>query len=153
VTPFRLHFQRSRRQRLASELPQWLPAIAGSLGFGLGAAFLSYTVSPVFLLLLLLPPLLYRGLFVLLIDLLCNPRQTVVIDVTDTAFVVRSPDPQPQRDLAGIFQVFRSGTVWTVLHLDGSATAIPADAITDEQVQFLKSFALRAAAERRPRTG
>ena len=50
--------------------------------------------------------------------------------------------------LDGVFQVFRTGDTWTVLHLDGTVLTIPADAITAEQVEYLKSFARRAAAAR-----
>ena len=53
--------------------------------------------------------------------------------------------------LDGIFQVFRAGDTWTVLHLDGTVLTIPADAITAEQVDYLKSFARRSAAARAKR--
>ena len=69
VTPFRIAFTLSRRQRLAVELMPWLPAVAASLGFAVGAAFLATAASPGFLLLLLVPPLMYRGLVVLVFDL------------------------------------------------------------------------------------
>ena len=46
VVPFHLHYTLSRRQRLATEIYPWLPAIAGSIGFVLGALYLATTVSP-----------------------------------------------------------------------------------------------------------
>jgi hypothetical protein len=44
--------------------------------------------------------------------------------------------------------MFHTDDVWTVLHLDGSVLTIPADAITTEQIEYLRSFARRAAAAR-----
>ena len=70
VSPsFRLHYSLSRRQRLAVELVPWLPAIAGTIGFGTGAAFLVVNVSPWFFPFLLLPVTVYRGLFAFLFDI------------------------------------------------------------------------------------
>ena len=53
--------------------------------------------------------------------------------------------------LDGIFQVYRSenGAVWTVLHLDGTVLTIPADVIASDQLDYLKSFAMRGARERK----
>ena len=54
-------------------------------------------------------------------------------------------------DLDGIFQVFRSenGSTWTVLHFDGTVLTIPTDVISLDQLDYLKSFALRSARERK----
>ena len=151
MIPFHLRYSRSRRGRLAAELPQWLPAVAGSLGFGLGAAFLTVNSSAWFLLLLLLPPLLYPGLLALLIDVVLHPQQSVEIDADETTLTVRVGGRERLLPLDGVFQVFRNGNGWAVLHLDGTTLDIPADAIAEEQVEFLKSFARKAAAERRER--
>lgn len=148
---FQLRYTLSRRQRLAVELHPWLPAIAGTIGFAIGALYLVLFVSAWFLLLFLLPPIAYRGLFVFLIDIAFRSRQPVEVTVEEDRFGVRIDGDDHRHSLEGIFQVFRSdtGATWTVLHLDGTVLTIPADAIAVEQLEYLKSFALRAARERR----
>jgi hypothetical protein len=149
--PFHLRFGLTRRHRLAAELLPWLPAIAGTTGFCIGVAYLVLSVSAWFLFLLLLPVIAYRGLFVFLFDIVFRAHLPVEVVVEDARFGVAIGSEQRWRTLDGIFQVCRSesGTMWTVLHLDGTVLMIPADAITIEQLDYLKSFALRAAAERR----
>jgi hypothetical protein len=148
VVPFHLRFTLSRRQRAAELLP-WLPAVAGTLGFGMGTVFLATVASPWFLLLLLLPIVYYRGLFLLLVELAFWPRQPVEVFVDDARLEVRTRRERRTLPLDGVIQVFRSGAAWTVLHLDRTAVLIPTDAIGAEQIEFLKSFARRAAAQRR----
>jgi hypothetical protein len=148
VEPFDLTFTLTRRQRLAVELPAWLPAIAATLGFSVGAAFLSLNVSRWFLLMFLLPAVMYRGLFVFAFDIIVRGSRTVELHTDDVGLEVRSGCEVKHLSLDGIFQVFRTGDVWTVLHLDGSNLTIPVDAINADQVGYLKSFARRAAAAR-----
>jgi hypothetical protein len=149
VAPFHVRYTLSRQQRLATELLPWVPAIAGSLGFTIGVTVLAADVSPWFLFLLLVPLTLYRGLFVLLFNLAIHSGQQVEVMVDETKLEMLSSGKRLLIPLAGIIQVFRSGTAWTVLHLDGSVLTIPAEAITDEQTNYLKSFARSAAAERK----
>jgi hypothetical protein len=148
---FQLCFTLTRRQRLAVELHPWLPAIAGTIGFVIGALYLVLFVSGWFLLLFLLPVIAYRGLFVFLLGIAFCSRQPVEVTVEEGRFGVRIDGDDRWHSLEGIFQVFRSetGAAWTVLHLDGTVLTIPADAIAFEQLEYLKSFALRAARERR----
>ena len=144
---FHLRYSLTRRQRLAVELYPWLPAIAGTIGFAIGAST-SFCSSPAwFLLLFLLPLIAYRGLFVFLFDIAFRSRQPVEVTVEEERFGVRIDGDDRWHSLEGIFQVFRSetGTTWTVLHLDGTVLTIPADAIAVEQLEYLKSFALRQA--------
>ena len=148
MEPFHLRFTLSRRQRLAVELPPWLPAVAGTIGFGLGALYAGLFASNWFLLLLILPPVMYRGLFAFAFDLVVRGGRAVEVVAGDTELEVRSAGLAQRLALAGIFQVYRSDDTWTVLHLDGSVLTIPADAITSEQIEYLKSFARRAAAAR-----
>lgn len=144
---FHLTYTLTRRQRLAVELPPWLPAVAATIGFGTGAAYAGLNASPWLFLLLLLPLIVYRGLFGFAFDILINSRSTVELlaDGTDTELEVRTEGEARRLPLGGIFQVFRSGDVWTVLHLDGTVLTIPADAIAAEQVEYLRRFARRAA--------
>lgn len=146
--PFTLRFTLSRRQRLAVELMPWLPAVAASLGFTVGAAYLAYSASAWFLLLLLVPPLVYRGLIVWLFDLIVRGGRPVEVRVSEADLEVSAGGERKRLALDGVFQVFREGDVWTVLHLDGTVLTVPADAISSEQVEYLKSFARRAAAAR-----
>jgi hypothetical protein len=146
MTPFQLHYSLSRRQRLAVELVPWLPAIAATVGFGTGAAYLVVTVSPWFAPLLLLPVALYRGLFAFAFDILVHAGRRVELAVGPTDMELRSSRTVKRVPLQGIFQVFRAEGVWTVLHLDGSVFTIPASAIAADQVEYLRSFTRRTGA-------
>jgi hypothetical protein len=149
VVPFHLRYTLSRRQRTAAELVPWVPVIAGSLGFTIGVAVLTVDVSPRFLALLLIPLTLYRGLFILLFDLTIHSGQVVEMSVDETKLEMLAGDKRLSLPLDGIIQVFRTDNAWTVLHFDGSVLSIPADAINAEQIDYLKSFARRAAEERK----
>jgi hypothetical protein len=148
---FQLHYSLTRRQRLAVELYPWLPAIAGTIGFAIGALYLVLFVSSWFFLLFFLPVIAYRGLFVFLLDIAFRSRQLVEVTVEEVRFGVRIDGVYHWHSLDGIFQVFRSetGMTWTVLHLDGAVLTIPAEAITMEKLEYLKSFAIRALRERK----
>jgi hypothetical protein len=150
VPAFHLRYALTRRQRLAVELPPWLPAVAATTGFGVGAAYAGVYASPWLLLLLVLPLVMYRGLFGFVLDILTNRGSAVelIADGTDTDLEVRTAGGAKRLPLSGVFQVFRSGDVWTVLHLDGTMLTIPADAIGDEHVAYLRTFVRRAAAAR-----
>jgi hypothetical protein len=148
VPPFCLRFILKRQQRVAEVFP-WLPALAGSLGFSIGAAFLAIAVSPWFLLFLLLPVIFYRGLFALLLELVFYPSKPVEVIVDGDELTVQTGSERRMLPLDGIIQVFRAGEVWTVLHIDGTVLHIPAGVATEKQIEFLKSFALRAAEERK----
>jgi hypothetical protein len=148
VSPFHLKFTLTRRQRLVLDLPPWLPAVAATLGFSLGAAYAGLYASPWFLLLLLLPVIVYRGLFVFAFDLVVNGGRTVEIHADDFDLEVVSCGETKRLPLDGVFQVFRSDDTWTVLHLDGTVLTIPTNAINNDQLDYLRSFARRAAAAR-----
>ncbi|MBM3978937.1 MAG: hypothetical protein FJ304_01380 [Planctomycetes bacterium] len=148
MTPFHVTYALSRLQRLRLELPQWLPAIAGGTGFAVGAAYLAATASSWFLLLLLIPLVAYRGLFRFLFELVARRGRPVELRAADGALEVRAGGAVAVLPLDGIFQVFRSGDVWTVLHLSGAVLTIPADAITADQIGYLRAFARRAHAAR-----
>jgi len=149
VTPFQLHYTLTRRQRVANELLPWVPAIAGTLGFVTGIFYLAVSVSTWFLFMLIVPAILFRGLFALLLDLLMNQGNRVELAVEDSLLQIQTDRMKSSLPLNGIIQVFRSGKVWTVLHYDGAVLTIPATAISSEQIDFLKSFARNAAAERK----
>ena len=83
MEPFHLTYTLTRRQRLAVELPPWLPAVAAALGFTFGAAFLSLNVSRWFLIMLLLPPVVYRGLFVFAFDIAFRGGRAVELIADD----------------------------------------------------------------------
>ena len=149
--PFHLRYSLTRRQRLAVELYPWLPAIAGTIGFAIGALYLVLFVSAWFLLLFLLPVIAYRGLLAFVFDVGFRARQPVEVVVEDTRLGILVDGNRRWLDLDGIFQVYRSetGSTWTALHLDGTVLTIPSDAIALDQLDYLKSFAHRSALERK----
>jgi hypothetical protein len=150
VPAFHLRYALTRRQRLAVELPPWLPAVAATIGFGTGAAYAGVYASPWLLLLLVLPLVMYRGLFRFALDIAANRGGEIelIADGTDTDLEVRTAGGVKRLPLDGVFQVFRSGDVWTVLHLDGTVLTVPVAAMADEHVAYLRTFVRRAAAAR-----
>ncbi len=148
MLPFHVRYTLTRRQRTGELLP-WLPALAASIGFCIGGAYLSTAVTPWFLLLFLLPIIFYRGLLLLLCDLAVRSRQPVELTVDENTLWVQCDATRQRLPLDGIIQVFRSDDVWTLLHRDGSSLLIPSDVLTDPQLDYLKSFARRAAEERK----
>lgn len=148
MEPFHLTYTLTRRQRLAVELPPWLPAIAATLGFSIGALYAGLYASRWLLFLLILPPLVYRGLFVFAFDVAVRGGRPVVVTEREGELVVQSGGQTKLLPLDGVFQVFREGDAWSILHLDGTVLTVPAEAITAEQVEYLKSFVRRAAAMR-----
>jgi hypothetical protein len=149
MEPFQLRYSLTRRQRLRVELVPWVPAVAGTIGFGTGAAFLVVAVSPWCFPFLLLPVVMYRGLFAFAFDLVVRGGPPTELLVDDAEMELRCGREVQRLPLDGVFQVFRSGDVWTVLHLDGTVLTIPADAITGEQVEYLRVFAHRRIAAAR----
>jgi len=149
VEPFTIRYTLTRRQRLPELLP-WIPAVAGSVGFSVGMAYLAGVASRWFLVFLALPLVLYRGLFALLVELAFYPGKPVEVTVGDEDLTVRVGGDTRQLALDGIIQVYRpeGDADWTVLHLDGTTLAIPAGLITPAQLDHLKGFALRAARQR-----
>ncbi|MDY3556129.1 hypothetical protein R5W24_005292 [Gemmata sp. JC717] len=148
MQPFHLTFTLSRRQRLGVELMPWLPAAAATVGFGVGAVYLANTVSVWFLLLLAGPLLAYPGLFRFAYEIAFCVGPPVELHVDDSMLEVTAFGERRKLALGGIFQVYKSEGVWTVLHLERAVLTIPVEAISDEQIGYLKSFARRAAAER-----
>lgn len=148
MTPFTLNYTLTRRQRVGELFP-WLPALAGSTGFGVGVLFLAAVVSPWFLFLLALPAVFYPGLFALMLDLALRGRKPVEVCAGEAELTVTADGVRRVLPLDGVIQVCRSGDDWFVLHRDGSEVTIPAVAISAAQLNFLKSFALRAFAERK----
>jgi hypothetical protein len=148
MEPFQLTFTLTRRQRLAVELPPWLPAIAATIGFGVGAAYAGLYASRWLLLLLLLPLVMYRGLFVFAFDIVFRGRLAVELIVDAVDLEVRVHGEAKRLPLEGVFQVFRDGDTWTVLHLDGTILTVPVQAISPEQIEYLRTFVRKAAAAR-----
>jgi hypothetical protein len=148
VTPFHISYSLSRQQRLRAEVLPWMPAVAGTVGFGSGALYLGSSVSPWCLFLLVLPVVMYRGLFLFAFEIVFRAGRPVELRVGETEMEVRTRGESKALPLDGVFQVFRDGDAWTILHLGGHILTIPADAITAEQVEYLRSFAHRHAAAR-----
>jgi hypothetical protein len=150
--PFVVHYSLTRRQRLAYELFPWLPALAGTLGFAFGAAYLCWAVHPVLGLFFLLPVVVYRGLFAFLWSLLRQSRLPVELQV-DQSHLRWQMTAQPPHYLPvdGIIQVCRTNdpNMWNILHHNGMVIPVPQSALTAEQLAYLRQLALRAARQRR----
>ncbi len=151
VVPFRLQYALSRRHRLAVEFTPHFPACAAALGFTCGVAYLAAVVTPWFALLLVLLAGICRGPIAFLYELAVVAARPVdvLVEVDRLGLLVEAERVWLYLD--GVIQVYRTdtGRTWTLLHMNGSVLTIPADAITAEQVEFLKGFALRSWQARR----
>lgn len=150
MVPFRLQYALGRRDRLAAELPEHLPALAAATGFVLGVGYLAAEVSAGFLVMLALPAVLTRRLTRFLFDLATVPAVPVELVVETDRLELTIGARRATLDLGGVVQLFRpeDRRNWTLLHLDGTVLTIPAAAIDAEQVAYLQGFALRAARAR-----
>jgi hypothetical protein len=150
VVPFRLHFEQSRRDRLAVQLESWAPCLAACLGFTSGMTFLSLVVSPWFALLLPLPVVVSRRFLAHLGGIIRRPTEPVEVEVTEGGLSVTAGGEHAWLPLEGVIQVGKSGDVaWTVYHYGGRVVHIPAAAITPEQLDYLKAAARRFVAARK----
>lgn len=152
MPPFCIQYELTRRPRLAAYLHVWGPCLAPCFGFTLGIAFLSLVMTPWFLVLLAVPVGLGRWYLPGLLDIALHPTEPVELAVDAEAMTVVSRRTQLRLPLDGIVQVFRAGDLWTLLHANAPPLHIPVGAITVEQADYLKGFALRAAAARRAAT-
>jgi hypothetical protein len=149
VVPFHLHYELTRRQRLAAQLQSWAPCLAACLGFTLGVAFLGSVVDRRFLLLLPLPVVVTRKFLVWLLDLARRPTCPVDVTVDEVGLGVRVGEVDAWLPLDGLIQVCKADGGWDVLHADGTVLTIPPAAIGDDQLDFLKAAARRSAERRR----
>lgn len=147
--PFHLHYDLTRRQRLAAMLPSWAPCLAACLGFTLGVGFLALVVSPRFALLLPLPVVVSRNFLLWLLDLARRPTCPVNVTVEEAGLEVRVGEADRWLPLDGLIQVCKADGGWDVLHADGTVLTIPPAAVTADQLDFLKAAARRSADRRR----
>ena len=141
---FHLHYELSRGQRLGPHLLPWAPCLGASLGFTLGIAFLAKVVSVWFLPFLILPAYVCRHFVALALGILVHPVEPVDLFVDEAFLELRAGGISIRFPLMGIVQVYKSdGGTWTVLNRDNTAVTIPAAAITEEQLRYLKSFVRR----------
>lgn len=145
AAPFHLRYELSRAQRLGPHLLPWAPCLGTSLGFTLGVLFLGKVVSVWFLPLLVFPAVYCRRFFALALGILVHPVEPVDLFADETHLDLRAGGVSVRFALAGIVQVYKSeGNTWTVLNRDNTAITIPAAAISEEQLRYLKSFVRRA---------
>src|SRR5258708_1811745 len=146
MVPFHLHYSLSRGQRLRPPLLPWAPCLGASLGYTLGIVFLAKVVSIWFLPLLILPAIYCRQFFALALGILVHQVESVDLFADDSHLELRAGGVSVRFALAGIVQVYKSeGETWTVLNRDNTAITIPAAAISEEQLRYLKSFVRRDA--------
>jgi hypothetical protein len=150
VPPFHVRYHLTRGPRLAAYLYAWGPCLAPCLGFTLGISFLATVVSVWFLPLLAVPIGLGRWYLPGLLEIVRHPLDPVELTVDADTLSVGTRSSPARLPLAGVFQVFRAGDYWTVLHAAGPALHIPVASITDEQSDYLKAWARRVALARRP---
>jgi hypothetical protein len=145
VVPFHLHYDLTRRERLAAQLESWAPCLAACVGFSAGVSFLGAVVSPWFFALLVFPAAVSRRFVVWLVGLAAHPACPVDLDVGETEIRLRVGAECASLPLAGLVQVCRGdGGKWTLIHADGTVLNVPAAALAPDQLDFLKAAARRA---------
>jgi hypothetical protein len=151
--PFEFRYQLSRRQRLVPHLRIWGVAYTGfvavfflffcvqtivavcSLNWP-GLAFFGGSALGVFI--------LFRGLFVGLLDVLLVPVRSMDVRVEENGLGFVAGGERWWLFLDGLTRIDQLTVgVWTVQHWNGSVVHIPAHAVTEAQLAYL-----RAAMER-----
>jgi hypothetical protein len=147
--PFRARYELSRMQRLVPHVRVWglfyTPFILLMLlFFGMGVVvnagerdFCGVIVFSGFILLMLAG---FRGLFVGWIDVLLVSVQHVDIEVGENAIAIRSGTEPAYLFLDGFFapRKFRAD-VWTLEHFHGYVLNIAASAISEEQINYIRT--------------
>ncbi|MBY0514660.1 MAG: hypothetical protein K2P78_12195 [Gemmataceae bacterium] len=148
MAPFEIAFTLGRRARLAPHVLPWAPGLAASVGFTLGVVQLAAAHNPWLFALLVFPPVVCWRFLRLLARVLRHPAEAVVVAVDDRWLEWRTAEGTRRFPLVAVVQVYRTGAAWTVLFADNAAVAIPAAALTADQLAHLKGFAWRAADRR-----
>lgn len=147
--PFHLRYTLTRGQRLVPHLRVWGPVWSACMVFMMGcllyasvASVVALNVKGVFVFAAWAFGLflLFRGLFVGLLDVLLVPVRTVdVIFEEDTADILIGGE-RWCLFLDGIIRIrkYRSD-IWTIEHFNGSVLHVPTSAITEAQIGHLKA--------------
>jgi hypothetical protein len=147
--PFELRYQLSRRQRLVPHLRIWgvaytpfvvvvftffcVRTIASACSLIWGSVAVFGTLA--FGLFLLL-----RGLFVGLLDVLLVPVRSMDIRIEENGLGFLAGGERWWLFLDGLTSIDQlTAGVWTLQHWNGSVVHIPAYAITDDQLAYLRS--------------
>ena len=85
--------------------------------------------------------LLFRGLFIGLVDVFLVPRREMAITIEDTAMGIMLGSERCYLYLDGIISISRfCHDVWTVQHWNGSVVHIAASAIDDGQLEHMRDM-------------
>jgi len=148
-TPFQLRYTLSRSQRLVPHVRLWgvfttIFALAMFAFFSIRTAFaiwwLEWAGIVVFGGLALGMVVLYRGLFVGLIDVLTVPRRDVDVVIEQNAAGIVLGKERWWLFLDGITSITQyRADVWTIEHHNGSVLHVPVCAINDEQMSHIRN--------------
>jgi uncharacterized protein YegJ (DUF2314 family) len=151
--PFHLQYTLNRRQRLVPEfrrgglfLTLWV--LVGFLVFSILAAVSLYSLSCMGVFLFgayaLIWFLTLRSLFVCLLDVLFVPVRRTHITVRENAAEIQSGSKYWTLFLDGIYELckYRDDT-WTIRHTNGLIPNIPASAIQEDQIAYIRSAMVR----------
>ncbi len=146
--PFQIQYTLSRSQRLATTvrthwgLPWTLFVLALFSFFFVETVVSAWSLSgmgvAVFGVLALFVLLLYRGLFVGLIDVLIVPVRRMDIMVDENAAAILIGTERWYLFLDGITDLRLDRDTWTIQHWNGIVLHVPADAMSEDQIEHLK---------------
>lgn len=149
VTPFSLKYSLSRWQRLWPHLRIWgigstLAVVVLWLFFSiqtiLSIWLLSFAGVAVFGGLWLWLCLMFRGLFVGLVDIVLVPVRNFDLVVEDEAIGILGNDDRWYLFLDGILDCRQlCQGLWTIQHHNGIVLHIPVEVITDEQLEHIRT--------------
>jgi hypothetical protein len=141
--PFHLRYTLNRRQRLVPHLCIW--EAGGLLAvFGLAGALLALAWNWWPLLFLAGWVWLFGNFFRGLLDVLLRPRVEMDLEIQENGLGVLAGGRRWWLFLDGFLRIERlTAGVWTLQHFNGCVVHIPIDAITAEQLEYLRAAAAR----------
>lgn len=146
--PFQLHYDLDRGQRLIPHLALWGPISLLIVALCAGVVWFALSTSVWFAILLLPVMWFFSGFFLGLLDVAFCPVRSMDIVVEENGLGFLAGGERWFVFLDGVSSIRRyRDDVWTILHWNGTVINIPVSAITDDQLQCLKT-AVAAARDR-----
>jgi hypothetical protein len=144
--PCHLTYELNRRQRLVPHLAIWSRYLPGigivAAGVVLAAIYLSAWLSP----LILLPLWWGRGFIIGLLDVVFRPVRQMDVILDEKALGFLAGGERWWLWLDGFVSIKRyTRDTWTLFHFNGHVIHIPATAIAEEQIEFIRQAAARGS--------
>ena len=142
--PYHLCYILNRRQRLIPHLAIWLPHLPLVAIIFVGSLLATILVSLWCLPLVFLSLWVFRGFLVGLLDVLVQPVRHMDLLIEEKGLGFLAGRERWWIFLDGFTEINRiCQDTWTLRHFNGTVINIPVEAISDDQIEHLKSAAQR----------